>query len=401
MKQKIMLLLLVGALCFTGCSFKIPFNTKAEIEESEEIEESKDDTKKEPKEEPEVKEDEDAKVEEANEDNSLFSGEGTKLSYHVIKFLEEDISDITVASEKIASYEKGDVYKLNIDYKDCAGRYYFGKTDRYDLETFYVTDEAIYLNGSESNSPTEEDFLKDGIAVFTDKSYEEEDDDWILKVHNDGYRCTFKLYSTSENGFYYEYQWSQDKRLTYYRSGYGAEGDPIEFGIKEDYDEVFNKYSEIDLNKDDFKFEYKGNKFDLDSKYKDYVDKLGYPEHFEDNNNGYISSENGYRWALWYPEDSPLDGYDFRAVCVSEGERFFEGDDTYIDFVELETIPTKRGIVVGDSIYKVLEVYGKPSSMDEAVNQPNKNMTYNYEGNKLIFNIDPDNTVRYIEFDYL
>ena len=55
------------------------------------------------------------------------------------------------------------------------------------------------------------------------------------KIQNDGDTCRFSFYNTLiESGFYSTYTWTKGKGLTSFRSGYGAEGSPIEIELADD-----------------------------------------------------------------------------------------------------------------------------------------------------------------------
>ena len=147
---------------------------------------------------------------------------------------------------------------------------------------------------------------------------------------------------------------------------------------------VFEKSGSSSLAKDDFSFQYNGNTFDNKSKWSDYVDALGYPDEYEQNNYGYISTtSSGYFWGMRYPTQSERN-YDFYVVMASNSGR--EGDDTRIDHITLINTPTFKGIKAGDSISDLAAVYGKPTSITfHDGNDEWRDVTYENEDGKIEF----------------
>lgn len=324
-------------------------------------------------------------------DNKLSKSYTT---YEVFNFLDEDISEISVKKAQLESYDSGDVYSLMIDNEKS------DELDRSDLGLFLITEDKIYMiPGNTDDVPSEDDFLSDGIEVYSEKPASVEIDGQIVKISNDGYLCKCSIYSeTGESGFYSNYVWDEDKELVYYKSGYGAENEPIEFGTKENLSDFFSEYSAEDLNKEDFCFDYQNYSFALGTDYNEYIDNLGYPENFEDNNCGFISNDEGYRWQLQYPDAGNYENSDLRIVCVSP-ENEYEGSDTYIDFINLISVPTSRDVSCGDSIYSIAEKYGRPDEIQPSSYAEYTDLIYEYDGNKLIFTILPDNTISKINID--
>ncbi len=317
----------------------------------------------------------------------------TSASYEVSNFLDEDISEINLIMEKHADYDNGKVYSLKID-NNKAEEY-----GRADLGLFLFTKNSIYMLSDNSSAlPSEEDFLSNGLKLYSKNSFSDEKNGWIINVHNDGYLCKCSVYpSTGESGFYYNYIWNNNMELEYFRSGYGAEGDPIEFAVKNDLREFFYNYPKSEITDKDFSFEYKGNKFTLDTSYDEYIDRLGYPKNYEDNNCGYLSNDDGYRWQLQYPDAGDYD-YDIRIIAVSP-EHEAESEGSYIDFIDMSTVASSRGISCGDSIYKLAKVYGSPDKIQPSDYDKYTDLIYEYNGNELIFTVFPDNTIENIILD--
>ena len=166
--------------------------------------------------------------------NKYFYEEASaEHTYTVEKFFFEDVDDITVKSELLASYEGGNVYSVDIQYEDIQERY-FDTADRYDIGTFYVTKDNIYLLNHVEGVPSEEDFLSNGIIVCSDNGSEQNPTDYEVKIeiNEDNHKCSF-WNPLVETGYYCNMIWTKDKGLTYFRSGFGAERDPIEISLKE------------------------------------------------------------------------------------------------------------------------------------------------------------------------
>ncbi len=162
----------------------------------------------------------------------------------------------------------------------------------------------------------------------------------------------------------------------------------------------FEGSESVSLMDEDFCVLYDSNYYGADTYWGSIVATLGYPEYYEDNNNGYISSDNGYRWELRYPEAGISTPYDFRVVLVSPSMEK-EGADTYIDFIGLDQTPTYRYVKVGDSIEDVREAYGMPSDVELYGTADNlANVIYEDEKGKLEFVVDESNIIKYITIDY-
>ena len=157
--------------------------------------------------------------------------------------------------------------------------------------------------------------------------------------------------------------------------------------------DLFADANECVLTPQDYTFEYNGNTFSIDDNWNDYVDKLGYPEHFEENNYGYINTnEDGYWWEMIYPDQSHSD-YDFHVVFISPSlER--EGEDTIFNNIALNNTPTFRGIKSGDSLESLASVYGRPDSIDDFGNDLGwMNVIYEDERGQIVFVTDRERII--------
>ena len=186
------------------------------------------------------------------------------------------------------------------------------------------------------------------------------------------------------DGYNYDYypEGVEDGRLIIIESGPNGYGDPIkktqgtvvlqngrlifvadDNKIKEDTAAVFEGAEEIALTDDDFVFEYEGHTFSIDNDWHDYIDELGYPEEYDENNYGYITTYNtGYWWRMQYPSAGNHEWY--FAVTLVSPSRVREGDDTVVDAISLNLTPTARGIKAGDSVETLAAVYGAPDRIE-------------------------------------
>ncbi|MBP3754370.1 MAG: hypothetical protein J6I66_05890 [Lachnospiraceae bacterium] len=56
--------------------------------------------------------------------------------------------------------------------------------------------------------------------------------------------------------------------------------------------DIFKDLEKVELSEQDFSFEYEDHTFSISSVWSDYVDALGYPDEYEQNNYGYISTNS-------------------------------------------------------------------------------------------------------------
>lgn len=179
--------------------------------------------------------------------------------------------------------------------------------------------------------------------------------------------------------------------------GYTLDTDSIQF--KDIYDQysLFDDAELCKLTKDDFTLTYLNITFGLNNTWHDYVRVLGYPKEYEENNRGYISSENGFWWHMRYPSLQD-DDYMFDIVMVSPSLQR-ESNDSYIDHITLKETPTKRGVTAGDSVAKLVTDYGKPSMIAMNINNDDwKEIIYENENGRITFVIDNDNIIQHVIF---
>ncbi|MGW9527728.1 hypothetical protein ACWHAM_08295 [Paenibacillus terrae] len=118
------------------------------------------------------------------------------------------------------------------------------------------------------------------------------------------------------------------------------------------------------LQNEDFEISYWSHKIDKKTDIKELIHKLGYGEGYDSSNRGYISGNGTYRrWNLSYPNYKDPE---IRFVVLSkielDGEELVDGE-SYLVGVSLENpkFKTKRGLKTGDTLGKVLQLYGQPS----------------------------------------
>ncbi|MCF2716341.1 hypothetical protein LWE69_03275 [Paenibacillus sp. UKAQ_18] len=131
------------------------------------------------------------------------------------------------------------------------------------------------------------------------------------------------------------------------------------------------------LQDDDFEVSYRSHKIDKNTDIKELIHKWGYSEGFEANNRGYVSGNGTYRrWSLSYPnyEDPEIDFVVLSKIEL-EGEELVDGE-SYLVAVSLENpkFKTKRGLKIGDTLGKVLQLYGQPSIIT------NRSLVYSKNG---------------------
>ena len=125
---------------------------------------------------------------------------------------------------------------------------------------------------------------------------------------------------------------------------------------------IFDGAEDCTLTEEDFIFEYEGYSFSIDTEWTEYVDKLGYPEEFMQNNNGYIATDaKAYWWSMRYPNQHITD-FDVTVVLGSPSFEW-ESKDTFVSHIDLDNVPTARGIKGGDPLNSLISAYGKPDKV--------------------------------------
>ncbi|OAB41693.1 hypothetical protein [Paenibacillus glacialis] len=150
---------------------------------------------------------------------------------------------------------------------------------------------------------------------------------------------------------------------------------------------ILEQSEQKQLQEDDFTISYKSMLIRKDTDPKELISRLGYGEGYEANNNGFVSGNGEFRrWNLSYP--NYIDP-EIRFIIFSErevkDEEIMDGD-SYLVGVSLESesdrFQTKRGIKVGDNREKIIQAYGRPSSMKGEI------LRYSVGGLHLQFRMD-------------
>lgn len=173
---------------------------------------------------------------------------------------------------------------------------------------------------------------------------------------------------------------------------------PAEKKRIQDLKTLVSKYKKKPMTDKDFEVTYRGFTVTPKSSIQDIARHLGIPEDFEDNNYGYVSTKKDIRhWGLIYPLSGEEDiTYLISSENISGQEVLLAKGS--ISFVRLEKISTYRGVKVGDSIKKVLDLYGVP---DESVDESPYRFTYS-QGNlgvEISFDTNLDKVI-YININY-
>jgi hypothetical protein len=159
-----------------------------------------------------------------------------------------------------------------------------------------------------------------------------------------------------------------------------------------------------ELKEEDFEIIYKNENINKYTKIEDITEKYGFPEDYEANNQGYISGNAKYRrWNLCYPNYT---NPEIRIIVLSERE--YVGEEvkygrSYIVGVYLEKYNTNRGLRVGDELEKVLDLYGKPDSLEKDSESAEGLyiLRYSKSGSNIDITLDDDmKKVKYIFVDY-
>lgn len=146
---------------------------------------------------------------------------------------------------------------------------------------------------------------------------------------------------------------------------------------------------------EDFIVNYHSFQVKEDTDYLDVVKALGYPNDHEVFNDGFISSGGGWRrWNLSYPtHEEP----EIRMIVMSRDE------EDYIVGIYLELFKTTRGLQVGDSVERVLELYGRPERFEPSKATEGKlyEMIYVHDNMHIDVTLNEDmSKVQYLFIDY-
>lgn len=183
-----------------------------------------------------------------------------KIKYDNQYFFKDDILSVTykgsfmfwnplnrpiiLCINKVASFNDGEVYLLRLNQIEVTEPLDKIPEDRLQLGHFYVTkdkiyrlcytDNSIYFVNHYKKGITENNFIKESQIVCQEDelkdSLGENAKGWHEFIEIDGDKRRFVSYNNIVNtGFYENIVWEKDKGLIYYRSGYGAGKETIEF----------------------------------------------------------------------------------------------------------------------------------------------------------------------------
>ena len=156
------------------------------------------------------------------------------------------IKPIILNINKVASFNDGEVYLLRLNQIKITEPVDKIPEDRLQLGHFYVTrdkiyrlcytDNSIYLVNHYEKYITEDNFIKESqIVCQKDElkdALEEGIKGWHELIEVDGDKRRFRSYNNSvDTGFYESIVWEKDKGIVYYRSGFGAKKEVIEFEV--------------------------------------------------------------------------------------------------------------------------------------------------------------------------
>ena len=213
---------------------EIEASTEEEVEYSEDVSSSETEVESE-----QSTEDVEEETDIASSTPYFFQETDCEYTYDVTHLIddagEEGIDEIPVKVEKLASYDGGNVYRIMIQHEDFEDDHFYDANARKNIGTFYVTADKIHVLMYRDDTPSEDEFLSDGIVVYSDEdsSVTIDSENLQVEITHTGDTCHCGMWSTvGESGFYYTYEWTKDKGLTLFRSGYGAEGEPIEISLK-------------------------------------------------------------------------------------------------------------------------------------------------------------------------
>lgn len=156
------------------------------------------------------------------------------------------------------------------------------------------------------------------------------------------------------------------------------------------------------INKADFEISYKNISINESTKIEEIIKKLGLPEDYEANNQGYISGNaDNRRWNLCYPNYSEPE---IRIIVLSERE--YIGDDvkdgnSYIVGVYLEAYSTNKNLKVGDELERVLQLYGRPDSFEKDKDNTEEPYFLRYSKGNLNFDITLDKDMKKVEYIFM
>ena len=147
----------------------------------------------------------------------------------------------------LKNFKNGTLYVLYLDKLQVEEQWDQIPAGRENLGYFYVTKDKIYklsdynavseketANVIDSISKNEKQFIGQCQLVCQDKATNEtpDKDGWYQFIEAEGEKRTFRHYNDGGGSTWYErMEWQKGKGLIYYRSGFGAGRESIEFGL--------------------------------------------------------------------------------------------------------------------------------------------------------------------------
>lgn len=164
--------------------------------------------------------------------DNFFTIFSDKYEYQVQEFLGEKVDKVDVDLSLLAVYDECSVYSMDISYDDISERYLNGSIDRYNIGTFMICKDSIYLlyDYQDDTVPSKDDFLEKGIR-FEGGEDQERNIDGIIVTYN--YCGEWAITDTRQQlDYHVEYEWSYHEGLTYFKSWYGDDNAMIEISRK-------------------------------------------------------------------------------------------------------------------------------------------------------------------------
>ena len=338
-----------------------------------------------------------------------------------LKYISCFILLITLAGFGIYKYHEHKQYEREQHLKRMyylQSRVYPRTTGPYTIEDYFnydnIDESELYIELIVYNLYSDKDLTLNDVKEYLSEQYNE---DGTLRVEtgwDEMYDFEKWWGDVGKNESIPEYKEKLSRTLTDFRTDNGI-GDFLDIWYLscDQIDELSRKiadpdyeidkevmgygYLDIELTDADFEVTYKGYVINQDTKAEELMDKLGVPKGFEDNNNGYISTEDGYRqWELDYPDFYSI--HDMRVIFATD----MKTDETYIETIALENIETARGVKKGDSRQAVYESCGLPTvEMPYADNEEYTELGYIKDNKILSFVVDNQtDTVTYIYISY-
>ena len=160
--------------------------------------------------------------------DNFFTIFSDKYEYQVQEFFDEKVKTIDVKLSLLDASDEYSIYSMDISYDDISERYLNESIDRYNIGTFMICKDSIYLlyDYQDDTVPSKDDFLEKGIR-FEGGEDQERNIDGIIVTYN--YCGEWAITDTRQQlDYHVEYEWSYHEGLTYFKSWYGDDNAMIE-----------------------------------------------------------------------------------------------------------------------------------------------------------------------------